>query len=56
MMYKATVSFSGKVSMRRDEVRDLNDKDLVNDLLKAGYIKPVDDNKRKKKDTPTKGE
>lgn len=37
-MYKALVSFSGLISMAMGEVRDIPDKSVVKDLLKAGYI------------------
>ena len=38
MLYKATVSFSGAISMASGEVRELSDPALVADLLKAGHI------------------
>lgn len=38
MLYKATVSFSGVISMTGGEIREMSDSPLVNDLLKAGYI------------------
>ena len=38
MLYKATVSFSGVISMSRGEVREISDQTLVKDLLQAGYI------------------
>lgn len=40
-LYKATTSFAGKVCMAVNEERRLADKDAAG-LLKAGYIKPVD--------------
>ena len=46
MEYKALVSFSGLVSMRKDEVKDIKDKEIVKDLLRAKYIEPLE---RKKK-------
>ena len=50
-MYKALRNFSGlQFNMKRGEVRDIKDKSLVKDLLKAGYIEEVDlknvDNKK----------
>lgn len=42
MEYKALVSFAGKVSMYEGEVKDLNDKEVIQDLLKAGYIEKVE--------------
>ena len=47
MQYKALVSFSGKVSMAMGEVREISDQSLVDDLLKAGYILPLDSKKAK---------
>ena len=46
MLYKALVSFSGKVSMAVDEVRDISDQSIAKDLLKAGYIEEVKPKKR----------
>lgn len=54
MLYKACVSFSGQISMAGGEVREISDQNLVNDLLKAGYIiehkldKAVNDKPEKK--------
>ena len=41
MLYKALVSFSGKVSMTMDEVRDISDQSIAKDLLHAGLIEEV---------------
>lgn len=46
-MYIALVSFCGTISMAEGEVRDI-DPSLAEDLLKAGYIKPVEEEKPKK--------
>ena len=46
MEYRALVSFGGLVSMRKGEVRELKDKEIVKDLLRAKYIEPLE---RKKK-------
>lgn len=40
MQYKALISFSGLISMSMGEVREIADQEIVNDLLKAGYIQP----------------
>ena len=45
-MYKALISFSGKISMFKDQVREITDKELVKDLLKAGYIEEVKPTKK----------
>ena len=41
MKYKATVSFSGSVSMHAGEVKAIDNADIAKDLLKAGYIEEV---------------
>lgn len=40
-MYKALISFSGLINMRKNEVREIKDKKIINDLLKAGYIEEI---------------
>ena len=40
-MYKAKVCFSGLISMRKNEVKEIKDKNIVKDLLKAGYIEEI---------------
>lgn len=47
-MYKALVSFSGLITMKKNEVKEIKDKALVKDLLKAGYIEEVKSAKAKK--------
>lgn len=41
-MYKALRSFTGKVSMFKDEIKEINDKELADDLLKSGYIVEIE--------------
>lgn len=54
MLYLATVSFSGKISMSKGEVGEISDQTLVDDLMKAGYIIPYEKtNKDEKADKPT---
>ena len=48
MKVKALVSFSGLVSMRKDEIKEINDKNIVTDLIRAGYIEPIEKQKNKK--------
>ena len=48
MKYKALVSFSGLVSMRKGEIKEINDKNIVTDLIRAGYIEPIEKPKTKK--------
>lgn len=40
MQYKALVSFSGTISMAMGEVQEITNQEIVNGLLKAGYIQP----------------
>lgn len=48
MLYKALISFSGKVNMAMDEVREISDQSIAKDLLKAGYIEEVKPEKKVK--------
>lgn len=49
-MYKALISFSGVVSMTIGEIKEITDESIVKDLLNAGYIEKVADEKK----TPAK--
>lgn len=40
-MLKALTSFSGVVSMREGETREIDDAAVVADLLRAGYVEEV---------------
>lgn len=40
-MYKALKSFSGKISMKKGEVKAITDKEVIADLTRAGYIEEV---------------
>lgn len=42
-MYKALISFTGVVSMDKDEVGAIPDPSIAKDLLKAGYIEAIDE-------------
>lgn len=53
-MYKALVSFSGLISMRKGEVRELTDLAIIKDLLNAGYIEAVEEKKAEKTKKKTK--
>lgn len=50
MKYRALKGFSGLISMKKGEVKEIKDKYIVDDLLKAGYIeateKPKTTNKK----------
>ena len=52
-MYKALISFSGVISMRKGEVRAITDKAVVADLLRAGYIEEVKTEKKPKAEENT---
>ena len=41
MKYKALTSFSGVISMCKNEERELTDDFLIKDLTRAGYIMPM---------------
>lgn len=51
-MYKALVSFSGVISMRKGEVKAITDKEVIADLLRAGYIEEVKKPKVEEKTEP----
>lgn len=48
MQYKATVSFTGLISMAMGEVREISDPLIVEDLLNAGHIIAVEADKKPK--------
>lgn len=41
MLVKALVSFAGKASMYEGEIKEIEDKDVLKDLLDAKYIEEV---------------
>ena len=52
MKYEAIESFSGIISMAKDEVREIPNEDLAKELMKAGFItkyKPDNAKELKKK-------
>ena len=38
VMYKATKSFSGIISMKKGDVREIKDDEVAKDLIRAGYV------------------
>lgn len=46
MAYRALTSFSGLVSMKKGEERDIQDEAIVKDLLRAGYIEDLSANQK----------
>lgn len=55
MKYKATTSFSGIISMGTGEIRDISNPPVEQDLLNAGYIVPVEEEKKTTKTASKKG-
>ena len=49
MKIRAVENFSGLISMRKGEERELDNEFLLKDLLKAGYIKEVAPVQQKKR-------
>lgn len=47
-MYRAKIGFAGLITMRKNEEREIKDKNIVKDLLKAGYIVEIKPEKAKK--------
>ena len=50
MKVKALVGFVGLVSMRKNEVKDIRDKKIVTDLIRAGYVEPIEEKKEEQKE------
>lgn len=47
-MYRAKVSFTGLITMKKGEEKEIKDKKLVKDLLKSGYIEEIKPAKSRK--------
>ena len=47
--YKALTSFSGLISMAQGEIRELPDSPVTDELLRIGYIEPIDIPKEEEK-------
>lgn len=55
MLVKALISFCGIESMASGEIKEITDKYVIDDLVKAGYIEKMNPEKHaKKKSTGTK--
>jgi hypothetical protein len=50
MKVKALVSFAGQVTMAPGDVREIKDKAICEDLIKAGYVEEVKTTKKEKAD------
>lgn len=46
--YRALVSFTGKLSMARGQVKEINDKDLEQELLRAKFVEEIKEPKAPK--------
>lgn len=49
MQVKALVNFSGLISMRKGEIREIKDKGIYLDLIKVGYVEQVKEQKSSRK-------
>lgn len=47
-MYRAKIGFTGLITMKKGEVKEIKDKKIVKDLLNAGYIEEIKPEKAKK--------
>lgn len=51
-MYKALVSFTGKVRMKKNEVKHIADEAIAKDLVRCGYVEALE--KKEEKPASTK--
>ena len=51
-MYKALVSFTGKVRMKKGEIKDIADEAIAKDLVRCGYVEALE--KKEEKPASTK--
>ena len=42
MKVKALISFSGVISMGKGELRNIETKEVLSDLIRCGYVEPVE--------------
>lgn len=54
MLYRALKSFVGVVRMNKGDVKEIDDKKAIEDLLRLGYIEAVEDNKPKGQEKKSK--
>ena len=47
MVYRATRSFTGRITMIKGEVREINDPEVEKDIVRCGYAVPVETAKKK---------
>ena len=56
MLFKALESVAGKVCFGAGELVELTDKVIIEDLVNAGYIKPVESEDKAKAETQTEAQ
>jgi len=54
MKYRALISFVGLISMAKGETREINNKEIISDLLKAKYIEEVKEKSKEEIKEPIK--
>jgi hypothetical protein len=54
LMYKATKSFSGIISMKKGDVREIKDDEIAKDLIRAGYVTELADESKPKTTSSSK--
>lgn len=54
MKYRAVVSFSGTISMAEGDITEIADKAVSEDLLSAGYIEAIEEQKHESKRAKSK--
>lgn len=47
-MYKALVSFTGKVRMKKGEIKHIADEAIANDLVRCGYVEALEKKEEEK--------
>lgn len=47
MVYRATRSFTGRITMIKGEVREISDPEVEKDIVRCGYAVPVETAKKK---------
>ncbi|MCX7903275.1 MAG: hypothetical protein N2486_02080 [Caloramator sp.] len=50
MKVRALVNFAGIITMKKGDEIEINDKEICEDLLRAGYVEEVKSSKKVKKD------
>lgn len=46
MQYKALISFCGIENMVKGQVKELKNPDIISDLLRCGYIVPIEESSK----------